>query len=1024
MGREAASYYVNFTPLSSSSPFIRKFDQMSPTERNTSQRKRIKYSDDHWINGLHANSKYKRDKSLRDVVDYSDPFSVSNMIGEVDCGLYGSVSKEIEQLCMLRLHMLQPAFSLYPDILNRCPDFTPQSPISGSGQTASNCIVELDDDCVVTCPPAVDDSKLVCISSFEDVLQGHGGRNYNNNEVVILDSDDEDGSFGNIKTRLAFASNVEPLRVEMPQDFQLHYRNDMRVVSETVRSTVLDANQKASWQYQEVVLMKPINENGTMDIEGKDLQEGNVVREEQKTLNNEAETKKDEGLYVGVQDNKLSHENSPQSDSDDGLGDIWREMTLALECSKLYAPLQLSHPNLSSLHRFLGGSSVKAVAVSSLADTTGDTVERNEDEGKDCDHSFILKDDLGYVCRVCGVIQKSIDTIFDYQWGKVSKTTRTYMSESRSTKEREDREASAFSGVNTSHDLAVCDISVHPRHMKQMKAHQLEGFNFLVRNLVSGDPGGCILAHAPGSGKTFMIISFIQSFLAKYPHARPLVVLPKGILATWKKEFSIWQVEDFPLYDFYTSKAESREEQLIILKQWVEHKGILFLGYKQFANIVSKSDINSSAAACHDILLQVPTILICDEGHTPRNEDTDVLNSLAKVQTPRKVVLSGTLFQNHVKEVFNILNLVRPKFLKSDTSKSIKRRVMSRVNISGGRRQVKAGADTLFYEMVEETLRNDDNLKRKVTVIQDLREMTSNVLHYYKGDFLDELPGLVDFTVLLNLSLRQRRIIEGLKKVEKFKRTAIGTAVYLHPLLKEFSEGAAIGDKGCKINEERLDKLLNSIDLRDGVKAKFFLNILGLCESSGEKLLVFSQYLLPLKFLERLVVHTKGWRVGKEIFMISGDSSPEEREESMERFNSSADAKIFFGSIKACGEGISLVGASRVLIMDVHLNPSVTRQAIGRTFRPGQVRKVYTYRLVASASPEEENHNTSFRKELISKMWFEWSEFSGHTNFDMETVNLCDSGDEFWQSPSLREDVKDVYKRLAKTLPIECVMDG
>ncbi|KAL7215184.1 hypothetical protein ACSBR1_027362 [Camellia fascicularis] len=82
-------------------------------------------------------------------------------------------------------------------------------------------------------------------------------------------------------------------------------------------------------------------------------------------------------------------------------------------------------------------------------------------------------------------------------------------------------------------------------------------FNFLLSDMVAENPGGCIMAHAPSSGKTFMIISFMQSFLAKYPHTRPLVVLPRGILATWKKEFLRWQVEDIPLYDFYSVKVDN-----------------------------------------------------------------------------------------------------------------------------------------------------------------------------------------------------------------------------------------------------------------------------------------------------------------------------------------------------------------------------------------------------------------------------------------------------------------------------------
>lgn len=39
---------------------------------------------------------------------------------------------------------------------------------------------------------------------------------------------------------------------------------------------------------------------------------------------------------------------------------------------------------------------------------------------EDCEHDYLLKDDIGVVCQLCGVIKKSISTIFDYQWRKVS----------------------------------------------------------------------------------------------------------------------------------------------------------------------------------------------------------------------------------------------------------------------------------------------------------------------------------------------------------------------------------------------------------------------------------------------------------------------------------------------------------------------------------------------------------------------------------------------------------------------------
>ncbi|WOH13765.1 hypothetical protein DCAR_0933276 [Daucus carota subsp. sativus] len=147
--------------------------------------------------------------------------------------------------------------------------------------------------------------------------------------------------------------------------------------------------------------------------------------------------------------------------------------------------------------------------------------------------------------------------------------------------------------------------------------------------------------------------------------------------------------------------------------------------------------------------------------------------------------------------------------------------------------------------------------------------------------------------------------------------------------------------------------------------------------------------------------------------MITGDLDNDVRELNMERFNNSPDSKVFFGSIKACSEGISLVGASRIIILDIHLNPSVTRQAIGRAFRPGQVRKVYTYRLVAAGTLEQEDHYTSFKKESIPKLWFEWNGACRAEDFQLEKVNVTNCGDNFLETPRLHEDVITLYRRCA-----------
>ncbi|KAL6341224.1 hypothetical protein AAG906_032342 [Vitis piasezkii] len=919
-------------------------------EYNSTKHKRIRTFDEN----MHSEPKQKRQKAVSNVVDYSDPFAIPNLLEGLDAGKFGSMTKEIEALCARRMQMLHPYYVMYPSLSYMSTDLGKQQSKKASklvNRHASHLghedVIDLEDDHIVYDVPTA--------TSVADAAL----------PVVIIDSDDEES--GDQKV------SHPPQEVAWP-----------------------------SFSYQEVILRKPSVGLLANNPVVRDYVESIAPKKEEGSLTASSEIRKDKGLYiavgerslaanlemknvkgeyVGVEDDmEASEGNLRAKTEDDDLADMWQEFDLALQSSK---------------------------------DVAVDPEEDGKEGEEECEHSFVLKDDIGSVCRICGVVNKSIETIIEYQYSKV-KRSRTYMYEPRNTKDREPTDDPSDGLRFSEHSLIVTEIHAHPRHSMQMKPHQVEGFNFLVSNLVADNPGGCILAHAPGSGKTFMIISFMQSFLAKYPQARPLVVLPKGILAIWKKEFLTWQVEDIPLYDFYSVKADSRPQQLEVLKQWVAEKSILFLGYKQFSSIVCGDGASKAAMACQEILLKAPQILILDEGHTPRNENTDVLYSLAKVQTPRKVVLSGTLYQNHVKEVFNILNLVRPKFLKLESSRAIVKRIMSKVDIMGVRKQLKSNAADAFYDLVENTLQKDDNFRRKITVIQDLREMTSKVLHYYKGDFLDELPGLVDFTVLLNLSARQKKEVGNLNKFErKFKKNSVGSAVYLHPQLKYFAEKLAANESKTDemTYQKKMDEILEQLDVREGVKVKFFLNVLALCQSAGEKLLVFSQYLLPLRFLEKLTMKVKGWSSGKEIFVISGESSSEQREWSMERFNTSPDARVFFGSIKACGEGISLVGASRVLILDVHLNPSVTRQAIGRAFRPGQKKKVHVYKLVAADSPEEEDHNTCFKKELISKMWFEWNEYCGNHEFEAETVNVSDSGDLFLESPLLREDVTVLYKR-------------
>ena len=126
------------------------------------------------------------------------------------------------------------------------------------------------------------------------------------------------------------------------------------------------------------------------------------------------------------------------------------------------------------------------------------------------------------------------------------------------------------------------------------------------------------------------------------------------------------------------------------------------------------------------------------------------------------------------------------------------------------------------------------------------------MLHYYKGDILDDLPGLVDFSVFLKLSPKQKEIVHKLEAYEKFKKNAVGTALYMHPCLSEILEVDA-ADRAFSLIDVTVDSLVRSINVADGVKARFFTNILALVESAVEKVIAFSQYITSHEFFEKSI---------------------------------------------------------------------------------------------------------------------------------------------------------------------------
>jgi SNF2 family DNA or RNA helicase len=114
----------------------------------------------------------------------------------------------------------------------------------------------------------------------------------------------------------------------------------------------------------------------------------------------------------------------------------------------------------------------------------------------------------------------------------------------------------------------------------------------------------------------------------------------------------------------------------------------------------------------------------------------------------------------------------------------------------------------------------------------------------------------------------------------------------------------------------------------------------------GQKVLVFSQFVDLLDIL-REEMKSRGWAH----WYLAG--STENRGALVAEFQAATGTGVFLISLKAGGFGLNLTAASYVILFDPWWNPAVENQAIDRTHRIGQNRKVVAYRLLIKDSIEE-----------------------------------------------------------------------
>ena len=114
----------------------------------------------------------------------------------------------------------------------------------------------------------------------------------------------------------------------------------------------------------------------------------------------------------------------------------------------------------------------------------------------------------------------------------------------------------------------------------------------------------------------------------------------------------------------------------------------------------------------------------------------------------------------------------------------------------------------------------------------------------------------------------------------------------------------------------------------------------------GHKVLVFSQFTSLLALVRKRLD-------ANQIPYEYLDGKTSDRQTRVETFQKDPGMRLFLISLKAGGLGLNLTAADYVFILDPWWNPAVETQAVDRTHRIGQTRKVMTYRLIARDTVEE-----------------------------------------------------------------------
>jgi SNF2 family DNA or RNA helicase len=424
-----------------------------------------------------------------------------------------------------------------------------------------------------------------------------------------------------------------------------------------------------------------------------------------------------------------------------------------------------------------------------------------------------------------------------------------------------------------------------------LRPYQLKGVDWL-RFLFENGLGG-LLCDDMGLGKTHQAMALMVWLKEKRKLKEPfLVVCPTTVISHWRTKIQ----DHAPGLSFVVYHGDSRS-----IEDMLQQGNILLTSYGILRNdILALKRIRFS-------------LVVFDEAQNLKNRDTQSYQAASLLQAKMRLGLTGTPIENSLLELKSLFDLVLPGYLGSDEDYAA--------------RYVSPGTGA-------------------ASGLQQLRKLISPfTLRRLKADVLEELPEKIEDVRTCQLSEEQVKLYrdalstKGASLISQIESNP-GPLPYIHifallNLLKRICDHPALA-------MSRIDDYQNY----SSGKWDLFQELLFETLDSGQKIVVFTQYLGMIAMMERLL---KDLGIG----FVALTGSSQDRGEIVRRFNEDQDCRVFLGSLKAGGTGIDLIGGSTVLHYDRWWNAAREDQATDRVHRIGQKRAVQVFKLVTEGTLEE-----------------------------------------------------------------------